>query len=552
MSKLVDLTTMTASTIADDDRLLIHDEDAGPGGTDRTITVDELFKRPLNPTLVISGESATTRDAALTKLNEKKQNQTLATPLTIAGTSRTTVEAALGAIADVDSAPTENSTKFVTSGGVHTAIANAISTVYKPKGSVAFASLPALGASVLGNVYNITDGFTTTADFVEGAGKEYPANTNVVVVDTDTTGASPAYKFDVFTGLVDMTPYQTKEMGTSVTVDGTEKTTVETAISALNTYADKKGEQYAVLPEASADLLGKIVQYTGADSGDLVGGYFYKCVADDNNPVTYSWEQCPVQEPMHVDGSTIVKDASTNELSAVTATQSTVGVVKGGDGTSIGSDGSVNVVDRLVVVSTMPTASAELSGKHRLYVGADTASLNKGGIYECQETDTDVFEWVLISTADVDLTGYKTDLIKAKQSDIPSSEIEEYDTFDTYDEPGEGVPVYGEVAEGDYNPVDGDSVYSALSGLVKTVTLANRTFTLPEGGYVNWANFTGLSSPPKMCWFRMTDFSGASQTDCFASFATSKYGAHVRFATIADNAPISGEVTVSGTVYYIV
>ena len=37
-----------------------------------------------------------------------------------------------------------------------------------------------------GNVYNITDAFTSTADFVEGAGKKYTAGTNVVIVETTT------------------------------------------------------------------------------------------------------------------------------------------------------------------------------------------------------------------------------------------------------------------------------------------------------------------------------------------------------------------------------
>ncbi|MBS5686560.1 MAG: hypothetical protein KHW66_00350 [Faecalibacterium prausnitzii] len=43
-----------------------------------------------------------------------------------------------------------------------------ISAVYKPAGSVVFAELPALSESILGNVYNVTDAFTTTANFVEG------------------------------------------------------------------------------------------------------------------------------------------------------------------------------------------------------------------------------------------------------------------------------------------------------------------------------------------------------------------------------------------------
>ena len=81
-----------------------------------------------------------------------------------------------------------------------------ISAVYKPAGTVAFASLPTLSASVLGNVYNVSDAFTTTSDFVEGSGKSYPAGTNVVVVDTSAT-STPSYKFDVLAGMVDLSGY---------------------------------------------------------------------------------------------------------------------------------------------------------------------------------------------------------------------------------------------------------------------------------------------------------------------------------------------------------
>ena len=78
-----------------------------------------------------------------------------------------------------------------------------ISSVYKPAGSVTFATLPAASADVLGNVYNVTDAFTTTAAFVEGSGKKHPAGTNVVVVST----GADTYGYDVLAGFVDLTDY---------------------------------------------------------------------------------------------------------------------------------------------------------------------------------------------------------------------------------------------------------------------------------------------------------------------------------------------------------
>lgn len=74
-----------------------------------------------------------------------------------------------------------------------------ISTVYKIKGSSAFASLPTLSEAEEGNVYNLLDEFTTTADFAEGAGKKYPAGTNIVCIE-ESTGV---FKWDVLMGFID-------------------------------------------------------------------------------------------------------------------------------------------------------------------------------------------------------------------------------------------------------------------------------------------------------------------------------------------------------------
>lgn len=65
------------------------------------------------------------------------------------------------------------------------AIDNKISSVYKIKGSLAFASLTSalLVKANEGNVYNVTDAFTTTDLFLEGAGKKHTAGSNVVVVE---------------------------------------------------------------------------------------------------------------------------------------------------------------------------------------------------------------------------------------------------------------------------------------------------------------------------------------------------------------------------------
>lgn len=97
-----------------------------------------------------------------------------------------------------------NPSGYQTASDVSTAISSALSSTYKPKGSVAFANLPALSSANEGNVYNVTDAFTTTSDFVEGAGNSYPAGTNVVIVNT----SGSTYKYDVLAGFVDLSAYQ--------------------------------------------------------------------------------------------------------------------------------------------------------------------------------------------------------------------------------------------------------------------------------------------------------------------------------------------------------
>lgn len=87
-----------------------------------------------------------------------------------------------------------------------TQIAAKIGSVYKPAGSVAFEDLPTPAASLLGNVYNVTNAFTADAEFITSEqGTKYPAGTNVVVVEVD-----DAYYYDALTGIVDLSSYATQ------------------------------------------------------------------------------------------------------------------------------------------------------------------------------------------------------------------------------------------------------------------------------------------------------------------------------------------------------
>jgi hypothetical protein len=80
----------------------------------------------------------------------------------------------------------------------------ALNSAYVPRGNSTFANLPTTLTKAMGGyVYNVTDEFTTTALFAEGAGRKYSAGTNVVIVNQgdDTT---PDMKYDVIASFVNV------------------------------------------------------------------------------------------------------------------------------------------------------------------------------------------------------------------------------------------------------------------------------------------------------------------------------------------------------------
>ena len=215
--------------------------------------LDELKTRVVQPE---AGKGLSTND--LTNELKQKYDQAAqqASSLTSAGAEANVIETVKvngsplspdGSKAVDISVPTkvsqlENDSKYQTESQVTSAINAKVSSVYKPGGSLAFASLPELSASVLGMVYNVTDAFTTTTDFVDGSGKKYPAGTNVVVVDA----GSGSYKFDVLAGFVDLSGYATTSaMNSAIATAKSE------AVSSANSNTDSKLADYV----KSADLV---------------------------------------------------------------------------------------------------------------------------------------------------------------------------------------------------------------------------------------------------------------------------------------------------------
>lgn len=114
------------------------------------------------------------------------------------------------ATADMATQTWVTSQNYATTSNVNTLINQAVSSVYKAKGSVA--SLEELNGKVdtgsAGDVYNFSNEFTTDSGFVEGQGKTYPVGTNVVLVEV-----GGLKKWDVLAGSIDTSSFvQASEM----------------------------------------------------------------------------------------------------------------------------------------------------------------------------------------------------------------------------------------------------------------------------------------------------------------------------------------------------
>ena len=96
----------------------------------------------------------------------------------------------------------DDRTHYPSCPAVKIAIDTAVASAYHAAGTKTVAQLTSslLVAANQGNVYNITDSGTTTADFVEGAGHPIVAGDNVGICDV----GGGVYKFDLLSGFVDL------------------------------------------------------------------------------------------------------------------------------------------------------------------------------------------------------------------------------------------------------------------------------------------------------------------------------------------------------------
>lgn len=153
---------------------------------------------------------------------------------------------------------------------VNTALDNKLDKSYAPYkagGSYTFENIPAASAASVGLVYNITNSFETTADFIEGAGISCAAGTDVAVVVASTDPVT--YKYNIFGGsgsatIENITSEELAEMwkdagsvvlssnSVSIVENGTDTITVT---SATGTVSVESGDENVATVEIEGDTI---------------------------------------------------------------------------------------------------------------------------------------------------------------------------------------------------------------------------------------------------------------------------------------------------------
>lgn len=344
--------------------------------------------------------------------------------------------------------------------------------VYRPAGSIFFADRPStLTAQLVGNVYYIKDNFTTTAEFIEGAGNDYTAGTSIYVINMgDET--TPLLYWDVLSASIDLSIYQLQlQYGTLPTPSVDIVNNIYQYVGASNAYYTNGyfykcienpsdpghyiyvnvetqettgfAEQVEVMPAATGVEVGRIVQYIGATDSTYTNGYFYEIVEDSTNPGTYIW----VQKNIQPDQDTKIQVDTLPTPSASIAGQIVqyIGITSGNaengyfyecieDSTTPGSYIWIqkNVQpdkDTIIQVETIPSAAASMENRIVQYIGVTDANYTNGYFYKCIEgTTAGTYTWEPIPVQEGGSGGGGT-LGKAITAAIDVGGIDAGDTF---------------------------------------------------------------------------------------------------------------------------
>ena len=237
----------------------------------------------------------------------------------------------------------------------------AIPSAIIPKGTRTFSQLAPstdLAAANLGFMWNISDAFTTTSDFAEGAGKSVAAGSNVYVANVG-TAAEPSYKYDIFAGPIDLSGYALKsEMAIGdVSGDATKKEiTLKSGLSqqVLVAHQDISGKADIVSGGTAGNFAGLDANGNLVDSGSKA--------SDFQAAGNYKTTQSAVSDPT-ADGNAVAFIDSIEQ----------------------DANGEITVTKKNV--QTVSASTSGVGGQAGLMAAADKEKLD--GLLECSDSDID-------------------------------------------------------------------------------------------------------------------------------------------------------------------
>lgn len=142
-------------------------------------------------------------------------------------------------------------------------ISESFSGALRPLGTINFADLPSTADANSGDMYNITDQFTTTTDFKEGAGNIIPAGSNVyltidrywdVLAGTPVTGVKGAKEVYYRRGNVNITPANVGAVAEGGNISDTTVTFADTTTRANLVSGEKVSVGFGKIKKWFADL----------------------------------------------------------------------------------------------------------------------------------------------------------------------------------------------------------------------------------------------------------------------------------------------------------
>ena len=142
-------------------------------------------------------------------------------------------------------------------------ISESLSGALRPLGTINFADLPSTADSNSGDMYNITDQFTTTTDFKEGAGNIIPAGSNVyltadrywdVLAGTPVTGVKGAKEVYYRRGNVNITPTNIGAVAEDGNISDTTVTFADATTRANLVSGEKVSTGFRKIKKWFADL----------------------------------------------------------------------------------------------------------------------------------------------------------------------------------------------------------------------------------------------------------------------------------------------------------